>query len=347
MHFAVSVHRRHHQRGAGLLAHHLPGHDVGVVLQMRDQNFIARPQDRPGKALRHQVDRLGGAAHENDFVARARVDEALQAITRTLVHRRGFLAQGVNAAMNVGVVMPLVIVHRVDHALRALGGGAIVQISQRLAMDQAGQDRELRRAASTSKMRWVAARAILVHRKFRSICESGNWLISAFSMADRAEADRHAGQHIGEKGVIPAGFARFHGPDRATAGRTACRIEPAGGRTMRAFDLIGVDLELRPGVDFRVRRQQQAAAGLLRIGTVRSGIDDHLAIENDPAAVAGNGTRGLPAARVGRRMGDDVHAVHMPRLVTDEQGIALQARAAADASGPPAMNAPSRRRAQS
>ena len=46
-------------------------------------------------------------------------------------------------------------------------------------------------------------------------------------------------------------------------------IEPAGGRAVRALDLVGVDLELRPRIDLGGRRQQQAAAGLLRIGLRR------------------------------------------------------------------------------
>ncbi len=43
---------------------------------------------------------------------------------------------------------------------------------------------------------------------------------------------------------------------------------------MRALDLVGMNLELRPRVDFGARREQQAAAGLLRIGVDRARIDD-------------------------------------------------------------------------
>src|SRR5277367_1547122 len=73
MDFALSVHRRNHEFRAGLLAHHLPGHNVCVVLQMRDQDLVAGAQGRSCIALRHQVDRLGGAAYENDLATRARV----------------------------------------------------------------------------------------------------------------------------------------------------------------------------------------------------------------------------------------------------------------------------------
>ncbi len=103
----------------------------GVVLQVGDQHFIARLQRRPRVALRDEIDRLGGAAHENDLGARARIDEARHAVARGLVHRGRFLAQGMNAAMNVGVVTAFVVVDGLDDRLRALRGGAVVQIGQR------------------------------------------------------------------------------------------------------------------------------------------------------------------------------------------------------------------------
>ena len=187
MDLALCVHRRHHEFGAGLLAYHLPGHDVRVVFQMSDQDFIAGPQQRPRIALRHQVDRFGGSAQEDDFVARARVDEARQAISRALVQGRGFLAQGVHAAMNIGVVMPFVVIHCIDHALRALRRGAVVQVGQRLAMNHAAQDRKLPPSGLDIEDPVGFGQCNIVHLNFRRICASGNWLISAFSIAERAE----------------------------------------------------------------------------------------------------------------------------------------------------------------
>ena len=48
MHLAARIHRRHHQLRAGLLAEHLPGHDVRMVLEMRDEHLIARLEQRAG-----------------------------------------------------------------------------------------------------------------------------------------------------------------------------------------------------------------------------------------------------------------------------------------------------------
>ena len=60
---------RRRSRAPVCLAEHLPGHDVGVVLQLGDQHLVAGPEPRPGVALRHQIDGLGRAAHEDDLLA--------------------------------------------------------------------------------------------------------------------------------------------------------------------------------------------------------------------------------------------------------------------------------------
>ena len=54
-------------------------------------------------AVGDQVDGLGGAAHEDDLARRARIDEAAHGLARALVGLGGPLAQGVHAAMHVGV----------------------------------------------------------------------------------------------------------------------------------------------------------------------------------------------------------------------------------------------------
>ena len=56
-----------------LLAEHLPGHDVRVVLEAGDEDLVARADVRAAVGLGHEVDGLGGAAQEDDFVRLARV----------------------------------------------------------------------------------------------------------------------------------------------------------------------------------------------------------------------------------------------------------------------------------
>ena len=89
--------------------------------------------------------------------------------------------------MYVGVMVPLVVVDRIDDALRALRRGAIVQVGQRLAVDHPGKNRELTACRLDIEGQVGIREGNVVHRNFRKICESGNWLMSAFSIAARAE----------------------------------------------------------------------------------------------------------------------------------------------------------------
>ncbi|MNS92519.1 hypothetical protein D3C72_1266610 [compost metagenome] len=136
------VDRRHLQRGAGALAHQLPRHDIGVVLHRADQDLVARAQAL-AKACCHQVDRLGRAAHEHDFLAPGGVDQVSHRVARGLVGIGGALAQGMHAAVDIGVERGIVMRFGIDHALRLLGGGGVVQIDQRLAVDGLAQDGEI------------------------------------------------------------------------------------------------------------------------------------------------------------------------------------------------------------
>ena len=140
---AVLAQRRHLKRGAGALAHLLPGHDIGVVLQRGDQNLVAGLQPFAAQALRHQVDAFGGALGEDHFLAGG-VDERRQVRAGRLEAGRGVVAEIVRRPVHVAVHGAVVLTHRVDHHLRFLGGGGVIQVHQRLAVDLLVQHRELR-----------------------------------------------------------------------------------------------------------------------------------------------------------------------------------------------------------
>ena len=129
--------------GPGLLADDLPRHDVGVVLHRRDQHLVAGGEARAGEALRHEVDPLGGAAHEDDLAVLPRADEAADLAARALVLLRRGLAQGVDAAVDVGVEGGVVAGERVDHGLRLLRRSRVVEIDERPPVHLLLQDGEV------------------------------------------------------------------------------------------------------------------------------------------------------------------------------------------------------------
>jgi len=118
---------------AALGCQDLPGDDVAVVLHHAQHDGIARPQVGAAPRSGDEVDALGGVAREDYLAVGARVDERADLLTRTLVGIRRSLAEGVNAAVYVGVIMRVVGGHGVDDLARLLAAGRGIQKDQPLA----------------------------------------------------------------------------------------------------------------------------------------------------------------------------------------------------------------------
>ncbi len=142
--FAGVVDGRDAQFRTFFLAQHLPRHDIRMVLQPRNDYLVAGLDESAAIAVHHQIDALGGAAREDDFVLVFGVDEALRLVPCFFELRGGVLAQGMHRTMNIGVLLGLIPHQPVDHGLRHLAACGIVQIHQRLAVDMARKNREIR-----------------------------------------------------------------------------------------------------------------------------------------------------------------------------------------------------------
>ncbi len=82
--FAAVFHRHHGQFDAGLFAQELPGDDVGMMLEMRDEDRISGAEPWPAIALRDKIHGFGRSAREDHLVAAGGVDECLDSIARAL-----------------------------------------------------------------------------------------------------------------------------------------------------------------------------------------------------------------------------------------------------------------------
>src|SRR5690606_20793893 len=58
------------------LAVKMPGHDIGVMLHDRGDDFIALPDAWPGEGLRDEVDGLSGRAGEDDLLAAPGIEKS-------------------------------------------------------------------------------------------------------------------------------------------------------------------------------------------------------------------------------------------------------------------------------
>ena len=79
------------QAGTDLLAQLLPGDEIGMVLHAGDEDFVALPQIRTPPAGGHQIDALGGSAHEDDAARVRRPHEAGDPGTDGFETARGLL----------------------------------------------------------------------------------------------------------------------------------------------------------------------------------------------------------------------------------------------------------------
>ncbi len=92
-------------------------------------------------------------------------------------------------------------------------------------------------------------------------------------------------------------------------------VHLADGGAVRALDVVGEDLELRLGVDLRVVGQQQRLVRLLRVGLLRVGPDDDLAVEDRRGAIGEDALVDLAAVAVRLRVIDRRVVVDEPRAV--------------------------------
>ena len=72
-----------------------------------------------------------------------RIEKPLKGGARLFVDLRRALAEPVDAAMDVGVLLGVVAGQAIDHGLRLLRRRGVVEVHERLAVDPLPQDREV------------------------------------------------------------------------------------------------------------------------------------------------------------------------------------------------------------
>ena len=103
---AAIVDRRDPQLRALLRAELLPRHDVGVVLEVGDDDLVALADVAPSPGLRHEVDRFGRAADaEDDLFADGALMKRAHLLARRLVGIGRARGERVRGAMDVGVLV--------------------------------------------------------------------------------------------------------------------------------------------------------------------------------------------------------------------------------------------------
>jgi hypothetical protein len=120
----------------------LPGDDVGVVLHLGEDDAVTGADIGVAPGAGDEVDRLGRVADEDHLAPVGGADVVGDRGPRPLVGFGRLGREGVGAAVDVGVVAPLVAVDRLDRGQHPLGAGAAVEVGDRPAVDLALQGRE-------------------------------------------------------------------------------------------------------------------------------------------------------------------------------------------------------------
>ncbi len=131
------------QVGVLLLAEQLPRDEVGMMLELGQDDGVGLAQVATTPAVGDKVDRLGRVAHEDDLVVVGRADETGGGDASGLVGGGRLFAGGVDAAVDVGRVATVVVVDRVDHGARLERGRRAVEIRQATAAEVALEDGEV------------------------------------------------------------------------------------------------------------------------------------------------------------------------------------------------------------
>ncbi len=91
------------EASSGFGAEHLPGDDVGVVLEPGDDDFVAFVDVLASPGLGDEVDAFGGAADEDDFFGAGGVEEAARLFAGGFVGVGGASGEFVGGAVDVGI----------------------------------------------------------------------------------------------------------------------------------------------------------------------------------------------------------------------------------------------------
>ncbi len=140
---ALVVERDHPESSTRALGDVLPGDEVRVMLELADDDEVARPEPDEAPGVRDEVDPLGGVADEDDLARRGRVHERAHLLARQLQPLGRALGELVHAAVHVRVRRLVELRHRVEHLARLLRARSRVEERERLAVERLLEDREV------------------------------------------------------------------------------------------------------------------------------------------------------------------------------------------------------------
>ena len=139
----VVVERQHHELRSLAARDVLERDEDRVVLELRDDDGVARAEVVQAPRVRDEVQSLGRVADEDDLARLARVQERGHLVARPFEARGRALAEHVDGPVHVRVRRLVELGHRVEHLPRLLRAVGRVEVRERLPVDLLLEDREI------------------------------------------------------------------------------------------------------------------------------------------------------------------------------------------------------------
>src|SRR5579875_2975897 len=111
-----------------------------MMLELADHDLVTLPEESRTPALGDQVDRFGRIAHKDDLARVRRVQEPPHLFARLFVKLGRASGEAVDAAMDIGIVAPVVLAEAIDDGARLLRAGGGIEIDE---IRMSGKDRKL------------------------------------------------------------------------------------------------------------------------------------------------------------------------------------------------------------
>ena len=131
--------RAHKEARAAMLRELLPRDEIRMMVQRSHHDLVTFRHIRLAPCRRHEVQRLGGATREYQAFGIGDTNKLCDALPSGVVAVRRATRERVRAAMRIGVVVLVVVAHRVEHHTRFLRCGGRVEVMQFRAGGEQGK----------------------------------------------------------------------------------------------------------------------------------------------------------------------------------------------------------------
>ena len=110
------------------------------MLHHGDNHLVARTKKLLGVGGGDEVDALCSTTSEDDLRSAVRVDKLAHGLAGLLVEFGGLLAHPMDATVDIGIDVEILLAHGIQHAEGLLRGGGVVEVNQRFPIYGARED---------------------------------------------------------------------------------------------------------------------------------------------------------------------------------------------------------------